>query len=438
MSSLVVAVLVVALALAVWRLVAQRRFITRLSEAIANDQALLRSREGGFYRSGFWNRFRLQVNGLIDELKQVRSDRATQVGQLQATLESIREAVLILDGDNRIVLANDALRALFTSGEEIVGARVETVFRSSGFLAYVAEARNGEGEEKREIEFLRPEGVVWAEVTCSVIAGFGDEEPESMLFVLHNITRLKQLESIRREFVANVSHELRTPLSMIKGYAETLIDGGNDVAEKDRVRFLHTIHKHTDRLNALIEDLLTISRLESRREKLVLRRIDLRHLIDEVAENYRESGLLSDDDLSVDSPPADISVLGDHPRLIQVFENLVDNAIKYSVEKPVIEIGSRIEGGFVKIWVKDCGVGIAARDLPRIFERFYRVDKGRSREKGGTGLGLSIVKHIVQLHGGSVWAESRQGEGTTFFFTLPRSGERHEDEHAVPESNALP
>ncbi len=433
MSSFVVPVLVLVLALAFWRLAAQRRFIRRLSEAIASDQALLRAREGGFYRSGFWNRFRLQVNGLIDELKRVRSDRATQVGQLQATLESIREAVLILDGDNRIVLANDALRALFAPGQEIVGARVETVFQSSGFLTYVAEARQAGGEKQREIEFARPKGVVWAEATCSVIPGFGEKEPESMLFVLHNITRLKQLESIRQEFVANVSHELRTPLSMIKGYVETLVDGGNDVAENDRVRFLNTIHKHTDRLNALLEDLLTISRLESRREKLAWQRINLRHLIDEVAENYRESGLLSGDDLSVDSPFADLPVLGDHARLIQVFENLVDNAVKYSAEKPGIEIGSRIEGGLVKVWIKDRGVGIAAKDLPRIFERFYRVDKGRSREKGGTGLGLSIVKHIVQLHGGSVWAESRQGEGTTFFFTLPRASETTGDEVLSPQ-----
>jgi two-component system, OmpR family, phosphate regulon sensor histidine kinase PhoR len=419
MSSFVVVLLILALAAALWILWAQRRFIRHLSEAIANDQALLRATEQGFYGNRFWNRFRLQVNALIDELKEVRSDRAMQIGQLQATLESIREAVLILDGDNRIVLANDALCDLFCPGRVIGGRRVETVFKSAIFLSYIAEARSAGGGAPMEIEFLIDERSIWAEVTCSVIPDFKEDEPGSMLFVLHNITRLKHLESMRKEFVANVSHELRTPLSMIKGYVETLVDGGADVAEKDRERFLKTIQKHTERLHALLEDLLTISRLESRREQLSKKAVVLQHLTAEIAENYREAGVLPGDSLRRDLPAGELTVFGDSARLTQVLENLIDNAVKYSADDPKLEIGASEDGEFAKVWVKDNGVGISRADLPHIFERFYRVDKGRSRERGGTGLGLSIVKHIVQLHGGKVWAESTLGVGTTFFFHVP-------------------
>ncbi len=420
MSSFVVVLLILALGASLWTLLAQRRFIRHLSEAIANDQALLRATEQGFYRNRFWNRFRLQVNTLIDELKHVRSDRAMQIGQLQATLESIREAVLILDGDNRIVLANDALRELFCPpGKEILGRRVETVLKSAIFLAYISDARQAGGGAQTEIEFQLEDRSTWAEVTCSVIPDFRDDESGSMLFVLHNITRLKHLESMRKEFVANVSHELRTPLSMIKGYVETLVDGGAEVAEKDRERFLKTIQKHTERLHALLEDLLTLSRLEGRREQLVKKAVALGRLAEEVAENYREAGLLTGDSLRLDFESGSPTVFGDSARLTQVLENLIDNAIKYSSGDPKLEIGAREDGEFARVWVKDNGVGISRGDLSHIFERFYRVDKGRSREQGGTGLGLSIVKHIVQLHGGKVWAESTLGVGTTFVFQVP-------------------
>jgi two-component system phosphate regulon sensor histidine kinase PhoR len=237
------------------------------------------------------------------------------------------------------------------------------------------------------------------------------------IFVFHDLTRLKRLERTREEFVANVSHELRTPLSLIKGYVETLLDGARDNPEVAD-RFLKIIERNANRLDLLIQDLLTISALESGRMKLELQPVDLHELANRVFAQLHSKADGKKVSL-VNELPALIA-LADPNRLDQVLTNLVDNAIKYGrAEGGVVVGGKKLTSGALEIFVRDDGPGIPAEALGRVFERFYRVDKARSRDQGGTGLGLAIVKHLVQAHGGEVRGASEIGKGTTFFFTLP-------------------
>jgi two-component system phosphate regulon sensor histidine kinase PhoR len=239
------------------------------------------------------------------------------------------------------------------------------------------------------------------------------------LFVLHDITKQKKLESVRKDLVANVSHELRTPLSVIKGYVETLVDGHHDMPLEDRTRFLATIQRHTERLNSLLEDILALSRLESVNPGLRRESTALTALLVAVVDDYRGRPAAADHHLEVHADPALGTLMIDPVKITQAVENLLDNAIKYTPKGSHIVVSAARRDIDAVITVSDDGPGIPEADLPHIFERFYRVEKGRSREKGGTGLGLSIVKHIVQLHGGQITVESRAGQGTAFSFTLP-------------------
>ena len=246
-----------------------------------------------------------------------------------------------------------------------------------------------------------------------------------MVVVFHDITRLKQLENVRKDFVANVSHELRTPLAVIKGYVETLLDEEPPTPETAK-QFLETIQRHSRRLELLIDDLLNISALESQQAKLDCAPVSLRAtaaaVIEELSQRAREKNIAVTLEISPDLP----AVSADVQRLHEVFVNLLDNAIKYTPAGSRVQVSAVPNHSFVSVCVADNGPGIAAEHLPRIFERFYRVDKARSRELGGTGLGLAIVKHIVQAHGGKVWVESvsssERGEiehGSRFYFTVP-------------------
>jgi two-component system phosphate regulon sensor histidine kinase PhoR len=240
--------------------------------------------------------------------------------------------------------------------------------------------------------------------------------------VFHDITRLKRLEKIRQDFVANVSHELRTPLTTIKGYAETLLEGA--LKEEVAPQFVQVIKRHTDRLTKIVEDLLMLSKIESREFQLKREVISLPGFVDDVIDFVKEPAEKKKISISRDQIPSSLSVEADRNYLEQVLINLLDNAIKYTPEGGRVMI-SAIEKDQreIQFSINDTGIGIPKEDIPRIFERFYRVDKGRSQESGGTGLGLSIVKHLVQAHGGSIWVESQIGKGSTFYFTLPKQRE---------------
>lgn len=401
-----------------WRLRGQTRIARGLSRSLEGGHGYLREHNRGWLGNRHWKELIQAINRLLEEKKLLETDRAGQVERMKATLANMQEAVLMVDDDDRILLANEAMRNLFPKGQKDT-EEVDEVFRNSALIEHLRAVREGSSPGRREIEFTGAGTGVWVEVSGSRVPGFGAEEEEATLLVLHDITRLRRLEAVRKEFVANVSHELRTPLSLIKGYVETLNDSAAELPADDRQRFLQIIDKHTTRLERLVEDLLALSRLESGNPRLRREEIVIETLLEEIVDTYRTGEKAAACEFVLDPEPEPSPVQADALRIAQVLGNLLENAVKYSGENVTIEAGTRREGDMVKVWVKDNGVGIAEKDLPHIFERFYRVDKGRSRESGGTGLGLSIVKHIVQLHGGQVWAESCRGEGTCICFTLP-------------------
>jgi two-component system phosphate regulon sensor histidine kinase PhoR len=312
-------------------------------------------------------------------------------------------------------MANRAFARLFELAGDLTGRTLLETLRVREVLALVAEATQSRQPLERE---LRLAGLAerWVQVNAAPITG-ADGRWLGTILLFHDITRLKQFERARQEFVANVSHELRTPLSHIKGYVETLLSGAkNDPAVA--TRFLQTIERNAGRLQLLIEDLLTISELESGQVTLNLQSVALRAVAAKVCDDFQARAAARRVALVNDTP--DFAVRADEARLEQVLTNLLDNAIKYGREGGRATLGARpLEASLVEISVQDDGAGLPPEAVERVFERFYRVDKARSREQGGTGLGLAIVKHIVQSHGGRVWAESEPGRGATFFFTLP-------------------
>lgn len=366
-----------------------------------------------------WTELSKRTNEFLAENERLQRVRSDQLAQFTATLGSLQEAVLIIDATNTVLLANKAFHAIFPNAVNILGHRIEHILPFPPFLDHVRAVKAGEAEARREIEFITGSISAFVEITGTTVPAPNDSQGPWVLFVLHDITKQKKLEGMRKEFVANVSHELRTPLSLIKGFIETLVDGGDSVAPQDRDRFLRTVHRHTERLSSLIDDLLALSRLESTNPGLKRETVDLHKLVADIVADFHSRAEAGSHPLAYDVDKSLGPILADPLKIAQALDNLLDNARKYTPNGTHIHIGIRLLGREVEVSVSDNGPGIPAEDLPHIFERFYRVEKGRARDKGGTGLGLSIVKHIVQLHGGRVWAESRVGEGTSFHFTLP-------------------
>jgi two-component system phosphate regulon sensor histidine kinase PhoR len=334
--------------------------------------------------------------------------------QQQVLFNSMLEGLLLLDRNRRIYLANRNFKNLFGLKTELRGKTIMEALRLHE-LAELVERVESEGQVfDHELKLPELSGR-WLRVNAAIISNSAGER-EGTILVFHDLTRLKQLERTREDFVANVSHELRTPLSLIKGYVETLLDGArNDPAITER--FLKIIDRNTQRLDLLIQDLLTISALESGRMKLDLQPVELRPLVEKVFTDLNAKAVTKKVRLINELP--EFTASADVNRLDQVFANLVDNAIKYGRAEGTVTVGGKkLDDGKLEISVSDDGPGIPAEALDRVFERFYRVDKARSRDQGGTGLGLSIVKHIAQAHGGEVWARSELGKGATFFFTL--------------------
>jgi two-component system phosphate regulon sensor histidine kinase PhoR len=335
--------------------------------------------------------------------------------QQQVLFNSMLEGLLLLDRNRKIYLANRAFKNLFGIKTELRGKTVMEALRLHE-LAELVERVETKGQVF-DHELKLPElSERWLQVNAAVITNSAGER-EGTILVFHDLTRLKQLERTREEFVANVSHELRTPLSLIKGYVETLLDGARgkpEVAE----RFLKIIERNTQRLDLLIQDLLTISALEAGRMKLSLHSVALRPLVEKIFTDLKPPA--DNKNITLINQLPELTATTDASRLEQVFANLLDNAIKYGRAQGRVTVGGKnSDKGKIEVFVQDDGPGIPAESLDRVFERFYRVDKARSREQGGTGLGLSIVKHIVQAHGGEVWVKSEPGKGATFFFTLP-------------------
>ncbi len=349
-------------------------------------------------------------------LKQEHQRAAAQIQTQQTALfDSMIEGLLLLDENGKIQLANRAFAGLFDITADLCGKTVLEVLRQhelTELLARVATEKQVDGYDLK----LGGLNERWLKINAAAITG-ADGEPQGTLLVFHDLTRLKQLERTREEFVANVSHELRTPLSLIRGYVETLLDGAKDNPEV-ATKFLETIHRNSGRLQFLIEDLLTISELESGRLKMNLQPVPMQPLVEKVLEDFKAQAAAKRVTLLNELP--ELSVQADANRLHQLLGNLIGNAIKYGRQEGTVRVlAHRTDAGMIQVGVRDDGPGIPAESLDRVFERFYRVDKARSRDQGGTGLGLAIVKHIVQGHGGKVWVESEPGHGAAFYFTLP-------------------
>lgn len=352
----------------------------------------------------------------ITELRDQFEGKALQVQrQQEALFNSMIEGLMLLDESGHIQLANRAFHQLFGISTDVHGKTVLEVLRQHELPELVAKVAT----QKQVLGYeLKLAGIYerWLQINAAAIFDVEGKQ-HGTIVVFHDLTRLKQLERTREEFVANVSHELRTPLSLIKGYVETLLDGAKDNPDVE-TKFLQTIQRNSERLQFLIEDLLTISELESGRLKMNLQSVKLHSLVDRVLEDFKTQAESRRVVLSNQVP--ELTARADSDRLQQVLGNLIGNAIKYGRSDGRVGVTGRLaNGNLIELCVRDDGPGIPAESLERVFERFYRVDKARSREQGGTGLGLSIVKHIVQSHGGKVWAKSEPGKGAAFYFTLP-------------------
>jgi len=342
---------------------------------------------------------------------------------LQTILKGMVEGVLVVDGRGRIIMVNDALRRLLSLSKDVSDKMPLEIIRNAELEGAIRKAIQDGENIALELD-LNKSGEKTIEVNVVSILPSNkrmDEDSEGIrgaIAVFHDITRLKQLEKIRQDFVANVSHELRTPLTTIKGYAETLLEGA--LKEDQAFQFVQVIKRHTDRLTKIVEDLLMLSRIETKEFQLKMEAIPVRDFIDDVIEFVKEPAEKKKISLSRNEIPSSLAVQADRNYSEQILINLLDNAIKYTPEGGRVAVSAvEKDSKEIQFSVEDNGIGIPKEDLSRIFERFYRVDKGRSKEMGGTGLGLSIVKHLVQAHGGRVWAESQMGKGAILYFTLP-------------------
>ena len=362
------------------------------------------------------NEMSLQLQNKIEEISREKD-------YLQTLLRGIMEGVLVVDARGRILMVNNALRQLLSLPPHVEDRTPLEIIRNAELERTLRQVLEDGENTILELTLPSPEGKTFEVNVVGISpspAGMlkEDEGRRGVIAVFHDITRLKELEKIRRDFVANVSHELRTPLTTIKGYAETLLEGA--LKEEVASQFVQVIKRHSDRLEKIVEDLLILSKIESKAFQLRMESFSASDLIGDVLDFIKEPLNKKKISVSVDEIPPTLLVYGDRQYLEQVFINILDNAIKYGHERGRIIIsGTERDQREVEISVKDDGIGIPKEDLLRVFERFYRVDKGRSHDLGGTGLGLSIVKHIVQAHGGRIWVESQLGEGSTFYFTLP-------------------
>ena len=332
-----------------------------------------------------------------------------------AILGSMVEGVAVVTGEERILYCNWAFEQILELPEgSSQGRTLVEALRQADLVALVRQALSGVEELTGEVEV----GTVRRRnfsVTAAPVRAAG---ANGAVLVLHDITELRRLERVRRDFVANVSHEFKTPLTAIQGFAETLLSGALD-DKANRTHFVEIIREHARRLARLTDDLLKLSRIEAGRLELEIRPIRVEALVNGCIETARLNAKARGLEIHVDLQQNAPAVRGDGAQLGEVLQNLLDNALQYTPSGGQIEVKARSNGHDVTFTVIDTGIGIPESDLERIFERFYRVDAARSREAGGTGLGLAIARHIVEAHGGRIWVESAIGQGSRFHFSIP-------------------
>ena len=339
----------------------------------------------------------------------------------QTILRAMQDGLLVVDKNLRITLVNQAFRKLFGLPEISLGTPLLDVVRDATVDRLIEETLRTGKAMQSELILADSKTNSERDVEISAVPIKDDADLTTGAVILfHDITQLKQADKVRRDFVANVSHELRTPLSILRGYIETLLDNPQ-TSHEELSRILQVMERHSKRLGLLVDDLLSLAQLESRDTDLQLSDVQLAELFESVLRDWGKKLAEKQLKVVVDLSPDARTIRADETRLQEVVYNLLDNAVKYSRENGEVRLRAAQRGPEIVLSVADNGIGIGKNDLPRIFERFYRVDKARSRELGGTGLGLAIVKHIAQLHGGRVEAESELGRGTTIRVILPNS-----------------
>jgi two-component system phosphate regulon sensor histidine kinase PhoR len=337
---------------------------------------------------------------------------------VQAVFGAMLDGLVVVDGTRRVRLMNREFRRVFGIDENVSGGTLLELIRIASVDRLVMEAIRTRQPQQESMRISRGESEGREMEVSAVPLGENSAQMEGAVVLFRDVTHVRQVEEMRRDFVANVSHELRTPLSIFRGYLETLLDDPHQ-PPGELLRILEIMERHSDRLNALVEDVLSLARLESPGAELDVSEVDLAELLHSIMRDW-EKRFGAKQLKSHLNFPGNLPLLqADENRLQEVIYNLLDNAVKYSQPGGTVFLRAEIDGERVRISVADQGIGIPEADLPRIFERFYRADKARSRELGGTGLGLSIVKHIVQLHGGTVEAASEPGKGTTISVLIP-------------------
>ena len=352
------------------------------------------------------------------EAEQVRLRGQTEGEEfnLRTILASMAEGVMVVDAQHVLRLVNPSFISLFAPKGDPLGQTVLQLLREPEVEEMIAAALATGAPQTREVAMNG--GWPTRQFAIHSVPMRG---ASGVVTIFRDTTRLRQLEEVRREFVANVSHELRTPLSIFHGFLENLRDDP-EMPRAEQAEVFAILDKHSQRLNALIEDLLILARLESRQETLRPEKIAVEEFLRAVSADWADKIAKKNLALTLDVAAGLPPLFADRLRLDQVLGNLLENAVKYTGPGGKIRLGAAQVGEEMELRVEDSGLGIPPTDLPHIFERFYRADKARTREQGGTGLGLSIVKHIVQMHGGTVAAESTYGAGTTVIVHLPLAG----------------
>lgn len=375
----------------------------------------------GFSRKDEIGQLGEAINGMADSLQQQLKRIRDNESLMQSVLTNITGGIVMVDSDGQVALINrEAERILRIKESLLLGKPYRVLKRNFEFTKFMEEGMEHKVRVHEERNVYDPENKI---LHFDGVPMFeNDGSYRGMLFLLHDVTSIRRLEVMRSEFVANVSHELKTPIAAVKGFAETLLAGG--VKDEETARsFLQIIYDEGDRLNRLIGDILELSKIESKRAPLEYAPIQLKELFDNIFEVLQSAADKKSIAIHHDIPEH-MFIEGDEDRLRQIFMNLLSNAINYTPDggRVKVEIQIKHEGSEeekIKFIISDTGIGIPKKDLPRIFERFYRVDKARSRNSGGTGLGLSIVKHLVELHHGTIIVESKVGEGSSFILELP-------------------
>jgi two-component system phosphate regulon sensor histidine kinase PhoR len=416
MTYLLIIILFLAVIFLVFRL-------SRISKSIKEISGFLKELSSGNLNVRLFPKGKGQLDGIVMDIASLmektktRLDFAeTEMQRMEAILRGMSDGVLITDVLGIVILANQSFRSLISVNDDIEGKQIMEVLRNIQLIDIFRNALESGRIISEEISISRPHKDM--HLIATAVPVYSGDSVTGTVLTLHDITRLKQLEEMRKDFVANVSHEIKTPITAIKGFAETLLDGAMDDRENAE-RFLGMIKSHSERLNSLVDDLLTLSRIELGDIPIKKTEVSVENVIDTVFMTLKEKADRKGLYLKKAISDGTQTIYADKDKLIQVMLNLVDNGIKFT-EKGGVTVGIDETGGRITLYVQDTGMGVSPNHLHRLGERFYRIDRARSRELGGTGLGLAIVKHLVSAHDWNMRIESELGRGTKVNIIIDR------------------